>query len=168
MSTFLTTLFLVPGFIHRAHLRHLEILIHPPYWDLPYMPATMSRAYDNVASDSIHQLEQMLQVENCREFRLKLIIVCTKPFQENDYKVANVKFARWMESALPLLLHFHEQGFILEIEHVQTSGSSSRSAGTRLLAANAIFKNEPRDNWMVKIRDLRVYVSLYQVFAMID
>jgi hypothetical protein len=66
LSTFLTSSILVPGFVPSAHLRQLEIVIRPPYWNLPYWTQEIDMDYDNIASTSIHQLEQLLQVEHCR------------------------------------------------------------------------------------------------------
>jgi hypothetical protein len=60
----------------------------------------------------------------------KIVIVTTKHYQEQWYEGRRLghEFLRWVESAIPILLRFHEQGIILTVERVRTSGSNDRDS----------------------------------------
>jgi hypothetical protein len=74
-----------------------------------------------------------------------------------------------VESALPLLLLFHEQGVILTVERIKTYGSNDRDSRIQSLAANALFDKETHDKWTHETQYLsRYYVRLYSVFVVID
>lgn len=52
LKTFLTTPFMIPGFIPRDHICSLTIVWRPPYWDLLEFSGEVAENYDQMLSTS--------------------------------------------------------------------------------------------------------------------
>jgi hypothetical protein len=167
LPEFLTTSFIIPGFIPLDHLRNLTLIMWPPYWDLPAFSASISANYRDIASSSWQQLEQLLQIKHKRGFRLTIVVVVRRSFQGNSSFQANDKFCRWLEVATPLLAQLHRLGFELVVEQMETSGRGRHEIGERVTAATLF--GLPENEWQKTIRERKKYtfgeggffVSLY-------
>ncbi|GAM42692.1 hypothetical protein TCE0_044r16913 [Talaromyces pinophilus] len=151
LDIFLNTSFLANGCIPRWHIRRLELVLRPPYWDLPVFPLSISENYHDIAMESTQYLEQLLQIENPCGFRLKIAVVVRRMFDFNPSIKGNVKFCRWFEVTLPLLARFYDAGFILEIEQVENSWLAFYTP-SNILTPDTIF-NWPREEWLFRIYD---------------
>lgn len=158
LDIFLNTSFLANGCIPRGHIRRLELVLRPPYWDLPVFPLSISENYHDIAMESTQYLEQLLQIENPCGFRLKIAVVVRRMFDFNPSIKGNVKFCRWFEVTLPLLARFYDAGFILEIEQVENSWLAFYTP-SNILTPDTIF-NWPREEWLFRIYDNSAFVSI--------
>jgi hypothetical protein len=170
LGVFLRTSFLLAGCIPQQHIRRLEIVMRPAFWDLPRLPDAIVAGYSDYSWSTNRMLKTLLRVQNLQGFQLKIAVYVREQFGDSPIKGQNVIFDCWIKSALPVLGQLVENGMDVKILQIEARGFTLQGY---MLRSGAIFEdhevycitsatlfNHPKELWETRIRERTAFEVL--------